>query len=465
MSRLPIRWRLTIWYAALLAATCLVLGLGLYVAMRWRLHEGFDEQLRNQAAVTLGAVQTDGGTPILTAPPISAPDGEYLVRVFDANGRLVEGTGGMPADIPFANEVTAALQGTARYSSVSFADGETLRIISVPIHEGEAGPIIGALQLGLDRAEIDDTLREVLVVLLIAMPLALAAAGAGGYVLAGKALKPVATITELAARIDADDLHARLLLDLPDDELGTLARTFDGMLARIDDAFERQRRFTGDAAHELRTPLSLMRSQIDLALAQPRSGEAYREALRGLEGDLERLTGLVATLLTLARADSGQLVPDRATFNLAETIDLVMEHYASLAERAGITLSSTASATSIHADEDLLVQALVNLTDNALAHTPPGGRIIIGFVTDHDHVRLWVEDTGSGIQAEHQLRVFDRFYRVDAGRALQGGIGLGLAIVRAIATAHGGSVHLTSREGAGTRVELILPSAIRQSSR
>ena len=341
-----------------------------------------------------------------------------------------------------------------------------MRIVTVPVRrEAAAGEIVGLLQVGLDRNEIAEALLLLLRVLVLAGPLVLLLAAGGGYLLAGRALAPVAAITRLASGIGAQDLHARLNLDLPDDELGRLARTFDAMLARIEDAFERQRRFTGDAAHELRTPLSLMRSQGDLALARPRSAEDYREALRGLDGDLERLTGLVGTLLTLARADAGRLVPERASFDLADTVELAVEQYEPVAAVAGVRLRAEAVPTPVVADEDLLVQVLVNLIDNALAHTPAGGTVTVGCRSEDGWARLCVADTGGGIPPEHQARVFDRFYRVDAGRARSaGGTGLGLAICRAIAEAHGGTITLTSAPTRGTRVDLTLPTSPRDGA-
>ena len=325
--------------------------------------------------------------------------------------------------------------------------------------DSDDGVVVGALQVGLDRDEIDEVLDHLTSLLALAAPLALAGAGWAGYVLAARALAPVADITNLAASISGKDLHARLNLNLPDDELGRLARTFDGMLSRIEDAFEQQRRFTTDAAHELRTPLSLMRSQIELALSQSRTTDEYREALSETEGDLTRLTGLVATLLTLARADTNRLSLEAARFDLADTVGTVVGLYAPLAEQASVKLHDTAAPTPLVADEDLLVQVLVNLLDNALAHTPAGGSVTVGCRRDGTFARLWVEDTGAGIAAEHQARVFDRFYRVDAGRTRgAGGTGLGLAMCRAITEAHGGTIELSSRPGIGTRVEVVVPA-------
>jgi heavy metal sensor kinase len=270
----------------------------------------------------------------------------------------------------------------------------------------------------------------------------------------------VAAITSLAARIGGKDLGARLDLDLPDDELGRLARTFDAMLARIEDAFERQRRFTGDAAHELRTPLSLMRSQLDVTLARRRTPEEYEAAMLELGTDLERMTGLVGTLLMLARADSGRLIAERALVNLEEPVRFVVEHYGPLAAETGIALRAETAPAPVTADYDLIVQVLVNLVTNALAHTPVGGTIVVGCRVDGDAALLWVSDTGEGIAPEHQARVFDRFYRVDTGRTrARGGSGLGLAICKAIAEVHGGTIGLRSALGQGTTVELRLPTS------
>ena len=453
---MPIRWRLTLWYAALLAVALAVFGVALYLGMRARLYANFDDQLEVQAALLSGAIRVAEGRPALDLNEIPGEADEQFVRLWTADGGVVVDTGDAagvgPAD---ADVVAAARAGERRFTLERGAD-DPFRIVTTPVRAG--GEVVGVLQVGAARDDVDDALTTLLSLLGIAAPLVVAAALGIGYVLAGRALAPVAAITDLAAAIGGADLRARLGLPLPDDELGRLARTFDAMLGRIEDAFERQRRFTGDAAHELRTPLSLLRSQVDLALARPRSAEEYREALRGMDGDLERLTGLVGTLLTLARADTGRLPLDRAPLDLADTVAVILEQYAPLAAEADAVLVDESSPAPLVGDEDLLVQVLVNLLDNALAHTPAGGRIAVGCRTAGDRVRLWVADTGAGIPPGHQARVFGRFYRVDTGRARQhGGTGLGLAITKAIAEAHGGTITLTSEVGQGTRVELALP--------
>jgi heavy metal sensor kinase len=458
-ARLPIRWKLTIWYAALMAATLILFGIALFAGMRTVLYDSFDEQVHNQAALALAAVRTDEG-PLDIDPSAVASlnDEEHFVRLIASDGQIVVDTGQQ-----FANgsidpgAIADARDGATRAGTFDLGE-KTMRVVTTPVRA--QGQILGVLQVGASREDPDEVLGLLLIALGIAAPIMLLLAAGGGYLLSGRALAPVASITALAGSIGGGDLHARLALDLPDDELGQLAHTFDGMLVRIEDAFERQRRFTGDAAHELRTPLSFMRSQVDLALARPRSPDEYREALQGIDGDLERMTGLLATLLALARADTGRLPLEREPLDLVGMIGVLVEQYRPLTDETGITLVDESAPAELVGDGDLLIQVLVNLLDNAVAHTPTGGSIVIGCREDGEWVRLWVSDTGNGIPFEHQSRIFDRFYRVDEGRSReQGGVGLGLSISRAIVEAHGGTITLRSQPGSGTTVELVLPAA------
>jgi heavy metal sensor kinase len=457
--RLPIRWRLTLWYGVLLVVAMALFSGSLYVFLRQQLYASLDEQLLEQAEHLLATVKVEDGRPVLEPTTANSADGEYLLRLLDADSRTMDDSGGLLAGVPVERDVVASvLAGETSYSTLLEEGDETIRIVSVPIRSEEDDAVVGVLQIGLDRDEIDEPLAGLLRAVALAGPFTLIFSAVGGYLLAGRVLAPVTTITGLAERIGPRDLDTRLNLDLPNDELGRLAQTFDDMLARMDDAFERQRRFTGDAAHELRTPLSMMRSQVDLALARPRSAAMYQEALQRLDGDVDRMSSLVSTLLTLARADAGQLVLDRAPFDLADTIELVLEQYTPIAAEAGITLQGELETAPLVADEDLLVQVLVNLIDNALAHTSARGEVTVGCELDDGRIRFWVSDTGEGIAPEHQDRVFDRFYRVDAGRSRErGGTGLGLPICRAIVEALGGIISLASVPDRGTRVDILLP--------
>jgi signal transduction histidine kinase len=274
-------------------------------------------------------------------------------------------------------------------------------------------------------------------------------------------------VTRAAQLIGAEDLSRRLDLDLPDDEMGRLARAFDAMIARLEAAFERQQRFTADASHEIRTPLGIMRSQLDVALARPRSPEEYVRVLEAVRLQVDRLSKLTERLLTLARADGSQtaaLVP-------VDLQDIVAEAAASVAGRAralGIRLQvEIEDVPAAKGDPIWLGQLLLNLLDNALRHTPPDGRVTLSVAPAlggedgrANGVAIRVEDTGEGIAPEHLPRLFERFYRAEPGRArASGGAGLGLAICDWVARLHAGRLTVTSTPGAGTCFTLWLPSS------
>ncbi len=459
VDRLPIRLRLTVWYAALLIVVLMLFGGALWVGLRIRLAGAFDDQLREQASLTVATVRTVGGTIALDPGRGAAAQGNgSFIRLIAPDGRILTDTGGPAGSVPLdGDDIAAALGGETRFRSVR-AGNRPIRVISVPV--SPAGAPAGVLQVGMDRGEIDEVMRELFGAISVAAPAAALVALGGGYFLARRALLPVSTISRLAAGISGgNDLHARLGLDLPVDELGELAATFDGMLERIEAAFERQRRFAGDAAHELRTPLALMRGRIDLARDRPRTSEDDAATLDGLDSDLGRLGAVVGALLALARSEAGRLTIEREPFDLGITVGRIADQYAAAAHAAGVTLYAETTPTPFLGDEDLVVQLLVNLVDNALRHTDAGGSVTIGCRAGVGDILLWVADTGIGIDRAHLARVFDRFYRVDAGRARQsGGAGLGLALCRAIAEAHGGAIELDSMTGHGTHVMLRLPA-------
>jgi heavy metal sensor kinase len=458
MKNVPIRWRLTAWYALLLAGALSLFGIGFYLVARHEIYDTFNEQLHGQAALEMAAVLVDGSQITIEPNALkSFDDDDQFVRLYGADGEVQVDTSGSIGHAPVQSSIVESALNGATVQTWFDSGGSKFGVITSPVMNGDE--VVGVLQTGVSRQDADDLLRILAIALGVAAPLTLLMATGGGYILAGRALEPVATITAIAARISADDLHARLALDLPSDELGRLANTFDAMLGRIDSAFERQRRFTADAAHELRTPLSLLKGQVDLALSRPRTTEEYQEALRAIESDLGRMTGLVATLLSLARTDNGKLPLDFAQVDITSIVRTVLEQYQPLATESQVTLVDESKTAILEADEDLLIQVLVNLLDNALAHTPASGKILVGCDSLQDEVRIWVEDNGIGISAEDQPHVFEPFYRVDSARSRQqGGAGLGLAICKSIADAHHGEISITSQVGQGTRIELVLPS-------
>jgi heavy metal sensor kinase len=329
-----------------------------------------------------------------------------------------------------------------------------MRVRFAPIAAG------GALEVGVTGDDVTDTLSILLYILAIAYPATLVVASAGGIFLAGRALSPIDRITKLAQRISAEDLSQRLELDIADDEVGRLARTFNDMIARLDAGFRRQRQFTADASHELRTPLTAVRGQIEVALSREREGDAYREVLKGVNEEVDRLIRLVGSLLTLARADAGEIALASEPVDVGELAGSAVEQVRQSAEQKNIGLAvEGAAGVVVQADQDLLLQLVLNLLDNALKFTPDGGTVAVGWASGDGTTRLWVRDTGLGIAPEHVGRIFDRFYRIDTARnRAEGGAGLGLSISRWIAEAHGGSLAVESTPGAGSTFTVTLPA-------
>ena len=454
-----IRFRLTLWYIILLALILAAFSAGIYLTLRHNLYANLDDSIAARADDLLALVSYDGTRLTLSeSVATSSPDlDEQFVRVYDASGRVTFDNSGGTATLPVdAESVQRALVGETDVRGVTFRD-EPFRVRIVPIERD--GIVVGALEVGRAADDVSDALRTLLLVLGIAYPVTLVVASAGGLFLAGRALAPIDRLTRLARRISAEDLSQRLDLRLPDDEVGRLAHTFDDMIARLEDAFRRQRQFTADASHELRTPLTAVKGQVEVALDRPRSAEAYREVLQTVNAEVDRLIRLVGSLLTLARADAGQIPIAQEAVNLAELVIGATEgaQPAAAQRNVGLTVEPGPDVT-LQADEDLLLQLLLNLLDNGIKYTPPGGNVMVGWRLNDGQLELWVRDTGVGIDPEQQPLIFDRFYRVDKARSrTEGGAGLGLSISRWIAETHAGSISVESIPGQGSIFTVRLP--------
>ena len=455
-----VRVRITLWYVLLLAVVLAAFCIGVYLVLRQSLYSNLDDTIANRAGTFQGLLEFDGATP--TLPDSAASTGpdpeERFVRVYDASGEVTFdgslGAGGAPGN---SREIAEALNGDSDSWTVGLAD-ENLRVRGFPIVKD--GETVGVLEVGVSQGDVEETLQILLVIMLIGYPVTLAIATAGGLFLAGRVLSPIDDVTNMARRISAEDLSGRLDLDLPDDEVGRLARTFDEMIARLDEAFQRQRQFTADASHELRTPLTVIKGQVEVALSQPREEEGYREVLRSVNEEVDRLNRMVGSLLTLARADAGRVAIALEPVDLRSLVTGAVEQVRPLAEQKGLRIDTAAAPdVTLAADEDLLLQLVLNLLDNAIKYTRAGGSVTAGWGIEVDQAQLWVQDTGEGIAEEHLGRVFDRFYRVDSARGGRGA-GLGLSICRWIAEAHGGSISAESVMGEGTAVAVRLPAVV-----
>jgi heavy metal sensor kinase len=454
-----IRLQLTAWYGAVLIVLVAILGGLVYELLATNLRHEVERQLAARTAEIRTTIKGDEDNPKFQD---MAGPGELLL-FYDPGGALAASNNGPygPAVVP-----AWAKQGGSQgaYSAITLPDGRWL-LYAVAMADEDHPTQVSRLVVGRSLEPMYAMLQQTLSTFAVAGPLLVLFACIGGYFLAGRALAPVAAITHTAQRIRAEGLGPGTRIGMPvrHDELGELTATLDAMLTQLEAAFMRERRFTSDAAHELRTPLAVVQTETSIALARPRAPQEYRRVLSVVEGETARMGRLVTNLLVLARADAGQHLLTWNLVRLDELCNTVANQMAALAGERGITLTTRpAGEMTVLGDEIWLTQMLVNFVDNAIKYTPPGGRVRIELTAAPAQAIIRVEDNGAGIAADELPYIFDRFYRADPARNRDdpaAGFGLGLAICNWVAHAHGGTLEVVSRLDQGTCFLIRLPLA------
>lgn len=454
-----VRVRLTLWYVGAMVVVLAVYVAAVYAFVNRNASEALDRQLRQDFTwVYASLYQTEDGMYMMSAPERIDPDFPLpWIQVWrgDRSRVVYRNTEAEFRPIP---ESRAAVEGIV---TIAGTDGN-MRILT------ERGALRGpfaasriVIQIGRSEASMKAQMRELAVMLVLGLPVAVAVAGIGGYALARRALAPIERMTEHARTITAERLNDRLPVDNPDDEMGRLAAVFNNTLSRLERSFEQMRRFTADVSHQLRTPLTAIRSVGEVGLRTTHRDESsYRTIIGSMLEETDRLAVLVDRLLTLSRAEMGQGTLARDVVNLAALAEDVVGHLGVLAEEKGQSLSvDAAGAPTAVADRVVLRQALINLVDNAIKFTPAGGTVSIGVSGTDGTATLDVSDTGPGIADEAREKVFDRFFRGDEDAAA--GTGLGLSIAKSAVEANGGqlTVARSSPQGTTFRITLARPSA------
>ncbi len=449
---LSVRARLTAGFAAALAAIVLVFAAGVYGFVRRSLLGQLDRELAQQAAALERTIQRE-------PDEIDELDEAEEHRVADAFRVEREGKVVYRSRRWRRAQLGAALEPAPRRSSWSWRDSDGRRWrLAQKTFRAAGAPL--ALAVAGDERAVRQSLDTLLGVLAIAFPLALALAIVGGYVMAGRALRPVGAMAAKARDITAERLSERLPVENPHDEFGQLATVFNETLARLENSFDELRRFTSDASHELRTPLTAIRSVGEVGLDTIRE-PAAREVVGSMLEEVDRLARLTDSLLVLSRADAGRASLRREVVDLAGLAREAAECLRVLAEEKDQILSiETDARLDVRGDGATLRMAVMNLVDNAIRYTPRGGEIQVKAAPTNGEARVEVRDTGPGIPADQQSRVFGRFYRVDKARSRGlGGAGLGLAIARWAIEANAGRIELESRQGNGCVFRIVLPFA------
>ena len=458
MSNLKsIKFRLTLWYLAAIVVLLVILGTVSYYLLSKNLYRNLDESLRTRVIELQGSIKIDGRR-VQFEQKVAE-----LVMIYDADGALLERLG---PNVEFSNidkTVEQALFGKSSFVSASTPKGPDVRLYAAPFNDDSGRRV--AIIVGRLPNDILDVLAIFRMVILNSSLLVVVLAGVGGLFLADRTLKPVERIAEIARGIGESDLSRRIDIQT-DDELGRLASTLNGMIARLEEAFKKQRQFVADASHELRTPLAIIQAESSLALGKERTQAEFRKSLELVSQEVDYMSDIVGKLLLLARSDAGVEPVDLRDVNLKELLVGLSQDVEALAQEKGLrfTLGSTDSLT-IKGDKLKLRQLFLIVLDNAIRHTPGGGSISGSLVRRNGSAVASIGDTGIGIPDEHLPFIFDRFYRVDKARShAEGGMGLGLSIALSIAIMHGGDIEVESQVGVGTTFRIVLPLADPQAA-
>ncbi|TRZ97614.1 MAG: HAMP domain-containing protein [Rhodocyclaceae bacterium] len=450
VRRKSITLRLTLLFSAVSTAVLLVLGLLVSAAVEQHFVEQDMDLMTGKLHLIgrlLGKVQTPADLETVAAQLNDSLVGHQspaiLVRGPDERTLFATADAGFPLSLLESDSIRNPPQ-----PQVWRQDGpqgvQPRRGIAALLPTGISGgpPVLVAVAIDITHHEHFMILFKRKLWLFVAIAAALA--GLLGWAAVRRGLAPLQTIRQGAAGVTASRLNYRLAVDSVPAELAELTETLNEMLARLEDSFKRLKDFSSDLAHELRTPISNLMTETQVALTKTRTADEYREVLASNAEEYQRLARMVSDMLFLAQADNGLIVPNREPVDLAEEVRQLFDFFDALAEEKALHLSLT-GAGQVSGDRLMLRRALANLLSNAIRHAPEGGSIRIGIETAGGDTILAIENTGAGIPQEHLSRIFDRFYRADPSRHQGGeGAGLGLAITRSIIRAHGGEISVRS---------------------
>jgi heavy metal sensor kinase len=462
-----VRARLTLWYVSVLGAVLMVVTVTIYVLLARTLYSRIDDDLYRVVAISINSLANDlaEGQDAEDAARSTAAEiasSEQLLAIFDSSGRLlaeaerpddldIELPGEeIPDDEPLVYTVT---------EKKDLDDRHRLAVRRVSLDDGRREYIV---LVGTSLEPVDEELESLRGILFWVVPMGLVIAGIGGWFLARRSLEPVVTMAERARRIGVENIEARLPVQNPRDELGRLAETFNELLGRLATSLTQQRQFMADASHELRTPVATARTAAGVALQADRSAAEYRESLALIEQETARLSRIVDDMFTLARADAGNYPLRHAPLYLDELVDESVRASRVLAAARRVNIDySCVTGAALTGDEDLLRRLVGNVLGNAIRYAPEGSSVRVSLTTAGGQYRITVADDGPGVPLEAQPHIFERFYRADASRGRgtpDEGAGLGLALAKWVANAHGGDVALESSSASGTVFIITLPA-------
>jgi signal transduction histidine kinase len=457
---LPIRIRVTLAFAGVMAVVLTVIGFVLFDQFRTHLDETLEQGLRSRAADISALIQRPSPSTLSARGRRELVErGEGFSQVLNADGSVQSASHPLIETTPLLTprQIRRVEQGRTiiieRWNPFEVSPREPARVLATPVTvQGKRLVVVAGVGADDRNSHLDDLVR----LLLTGGPIALLLASLAGYGVASAALRPVEAMRRKAAEITEDARGERLPVQATDDEIARLGITLNDMLVRLERAFDRERAFVSDASHELRTPLAILKAEIELALRGERSREELIAALESAAEETDRLAELAEALLVIARSDGGKLRLTTTAVQTSQLLAGISVRFDQRVQASGrsLVVDEDGDTTKLTCDPPRLEQALSNLVENALHHGK--GKIHLSAIVRNGRVELHVRDEGVGFPPEFLSQAFDRFTRADQART-RGGNGLGLAIVQTIARAHGGVARATNHEEGGADVSLDLP--------
>jgi heavy metal sensor kinase len=453
-----VRVRLTLWYLAVMIVVLAVYAAAVTTVVTRTVREALDEQLRHEFNWVVASIYRtpEGEFTLNEHEPIEPEETLPWVQVWNYDGSELLFQSGEAQRRPVPESQLIQSEGLVSIPTDTVPMRILTRRITFLRQQGAVSDERVIIQVGRSEERMRDQLRQLALILIVGLPVPIAVAGLGGYALARRALAPIERMTAHARTITAERLNDRLPVDNPEDEMGRLAEVFNETLARLEESFEQMRRFTADVSHQLRTPLTALRSVGEVGLRNRRDEASYRAIIGSMLEEADRLATLVDRLLTLSRAETRQAVA-LGPVDLVELAEQVAADLGVLAEekRQKLTVDGPPHPVGARADRLGVRQALMNLVDNAIKFTPSGGAVRIRVAEDTTHAVIEVIDSGPGVPVTERDRIFDRFYRVDSVEA--GGTGLGLSIAKGAVEAGGGHLSLEAAGPEGSTFRITLP--------
>jgi len=460
-----IRSKLTAWYVLLLGVILVLFSILLFFFLSKRLYESVDSSLTVSARIVARSTQINNSR--TSFPGLDLFFDQLMGFGTNKSYKIYDGSGNIGSlsknfdgsQFPLTQRAySAALKGGTSYETFLITDDHPIRVITMPVLKGPK--LANLVQVGTSLKVVVDTLKNLKIILLTAVPVVLLLTALIGRFIARRALKPVAKITQTAKDIGSGaNLSQRIPVSEVKDEIGQLALTFNSMMDRLESSFTQMRQFSSDASHELRTPLTVLKGQSELALGKERKPEEYQEVISSNLEEVQYMSKVLEDLFLLSKSDENQIALDCESVDLKSLIEEVCKHAEIIASDKNVKIAiAYLEGVQVYGDPVRLRQMIWNVVVNGIKYTQHGGEVKISTRHKGGGVLITIQDNGIGISEEDLPLIFNRFYRVDKARSRQeGGTGLGLSICKFIVDAHKGSIDIESKLGKGTKFKITLP--------